>query len=77
MNCLEKVGKEFVVRIYKDKNYGCFYDKVFEDEYSGGLWFENSQLVDYDGISGYLPLEVAKLIEKLGFNVDLNKFCDA
>lgn len=50
--------------------YGWFEHDEYGDEYGGGLWFKYGELVDYDGISGYLPKEILDALEYLGFNVD-------
>ncbi len=37
------------------------------DECGGGLWFEDRELIDYDGV-GVLPLEIVDALESMGFN---------
>ena len=49
---------------------GWFEHNEHGDEYGGGLWFKGSELVDYDGIGGYLPKEVLDALEATGFDVD-------
>jgi hypothetical protein len=49
---------------------GWFEHDEHGDEYGGGLWFYRSVLVDYDGISSYLPNEILDALEAKGFNVD-------
>ena len=49
---------------------GWFEHNEHSDEYGGGLWFKDSELVDYDGIGGYLPKEVLDALEGIGFDVD-------
>ena len=39
---------------------------------SGGLWFDGTHLVDYDGVYN-LPKGVIAICEKLGFNMDYAK----
>lgn len=40
-----------------------------EDGGSGGLWFHDGCLVDYDGVYE-LPIEIVEALESLGFNCD-------
>ena len=49
---------------------GWFEHDEHGDEYGGGLWFYRSVLVDYDGISSYLPNEILEPLESHGFKVD-------
>jgi hypothetical protein len=37
---------------------------------AASLWFKGGELVDYDGIAGYLPDEVLDAIEAVGFDVN-------
>lgn len=63
------------VTITEDKNYGYF--ELGETEYDyieGGLWFENNELVDYDGCY-ILPLRVGQIIKQLGYKIDLDSSC--
>jgi len=39
---------------------------------SGGLWFDGTHLVDYDGVYN-LPKGVIDICERLGFNMDYAK----
>ena len=39
---------------------------------SGGLWFDGTHLVDYDGVCD-LPKGVISICERLGFNMDYAK----
>ena len=39
---------------------------------SGGLWFDGTHLVDYDGVYN-LPKGVISICERLGFNMDYAK----
>jgi len=49
--------------------HGWFEHNDYGDEYGGGLWFKDRELVDYDGISGYLPKEILDALEANGFDV--------
>lgn len=40
----------------------------------GGLWFEGSELVDFDG-RYFVPKNVALCIEKMGYSIDRAVFC--
>ena len=70
---------EFYGRIEHDHEgaHGFFEHSVYGDEYGGGLWFdyegEDVVLVDYDGISGYLPEEVCEELEKKGYNMSFGR----
>lgn len=48
---------------------GWFEHNDYGDEYGGGLWFKGGELVDYDGISDYLPREILDALEAEGFDV--------
>jgi hypothetical protein len=50
--------------------YGWFDHNEHGDEYGGFLFFKNGELVDYDGISGYLPDEILDALETIGFDVN-------
>lgn len=39
---------------------------------SGGLWFEENELVDYDGVFE-LPAQLIEYLEKQGYNMDYVK----
>ncbi len=43
-----------------------------EEGGSGGLWFDGTHLVDYDGVYS-LPKGVIEICEKVGFNMDYAK----
>jgi len=60
----------FEVGIHDDRKHGWFEHNEYGDEYGGGLWFKDNELVDYDGIAGYLPAEILDVLEAEGFNVD-------
>lgn len=49
--------------------HGWFEHNDYGDEYGGGLWFQDDELVDYDGIAGYLPEEILDALEAEGFDV--------
>jgi len=66
----------FEVGIHDDRKHGWFEHGSYGDEYGGGLWFENDVLVDYDGISGYLPKEVLNALESNGFDVEDMRPCN-
>lgn len=66
--------KEFDVEISTSEQYGYFEHNELGDEYAGGLWFEDNELVDFDGC-GVLPIEVADAIIELGFKVNKDDFC--
>jgi hypothetical protein len=60
-----------------EKEYGYFefYDvKTGGDKWyaEGGLWFDNEELIDYDGVFE-LPTFVWEKLEEKGFNVDYVK----
>ena len=40
----------FEVGIHEDNKTGWFHHHKYGDEFSGGLWFENNKLTDYDGV---------------------------
>ena len=48
---------------------GYFEHHKLGDEFGGGLWFDGRTLVDYDGISGYLPKEILDALESRGFDI--------
>lgn len=63
--------KNYSIGIFPDKNRGWFEHQRYGDEEGGRLWFnEDKELVDYDGISSDLPIEVLKAIRSLGYKVD-------
>lgn len=67
--------KKFTVEISTESQYGYFEHNVYGDELGGGLWFENNELVDFDGVFT-LPVQVADAIIELGFRVDKDIFCE-
>jgi hypothetical protein len=46
--------------------------RLGEDGGSGGLWFDGTHLVDYDGVYS-LPQGVIDICESVGFNMDYAK----
>jgi len=67
------------------KNYNLWFEQAndyvyFEhdkegDNDAGGMWFNNKELVDYDGVFE-LPKEVIEYMEKEGYNMDYAKDLD-
>ena len=69
--------KNYSIGIFPDENRGWFEHYKWGDEQGGGLLFnEDKELVDYDGISSDLPLEIVEAIEKLGYKVDESFYID-
>ena len=67
--------KRFEIGIHDESSgmphrHGWFEHEDYGDEYGGGLWFKDGELVDYDGIADYLPTEILDALEGQGFNVD-------
>lgn len=63
---------DFEVGVDTSKQYGYFEwtGGTNEDsEISGGLWFENNNLIDYDGTFN-LPIPVKTALIAMGFTVD-------
>ena len=56
---------------------GWFEHNEHGDEYGGGLWFKGAELVDYDGIGGYLPKEILDALEAIGFDISEMKPTEA
>jgi len=64
------------------KNYNLWFEQAndyvyFEhdkegDNDAGGMWFNNKELVDYDGVFE-LPKEVIEYMEKEGYNMNYAK----
>jgi len=61
--------KNFDVCINVLGTYGYFEHHVLGEECGGGLWFEDGELVDYDGVYN-LPLEVVIELENRGVLID-------
>jgi hypothetical protein len=53
-------------------DYAYFEHDIEGDNYAGGMWFVNLELVDYDGVSE-LPEEVITRLEAEGYNMDYAK----
>jgi len=51
---------------------GFEHNKLGEEGGTGGLWFDGTHLVDYDGVYD-LPKGVISICERLGFNMDYAK----
>lgn len=66
--------KKFTVQIDTQHQYGWFEHEVYGDEAGGGLWFENNELVDFDGMM-VLPEEVGEAINLLGLKCEIEHFC--
>lgn len=69
--------KGYEVCIRPDENYG-YFESNSDDEFDyveGGLWFEDGELVDFDGC-GILPEEVGEAINELGYKCNLEDFCE-
>lgn len=64
----EATSEKFEIGISSEKQYGYFEHDDYGEDYGGGLWFENNELIDYDGVFS-LPKEVIEKIEALGFIV--------
>ena len=63
---------------YETKNFevvllsetrGYFEHHELGDNCGGGLWFDDNELVDYDGVY-YLPDEVLDVLESVGINIE-------
>ena len=66
---LSRVTKHFEVKIDPDESYGYFEHHELGDECGGGLWFQDRELIDYDGVFE-LKLEVVEAIRDMGYKVD-------
>ena len=71
------------LRLYESATWCVFIDEqgvpvgfehaeLGEEGGSGGLWFDGTHLVDYDGVYN-LPQGVIEICEKVGFNMDYAK----
>ena len=64
----------FVTRVQGVVTPYYFEHNEYGDEYAGQLEFDDvhksKSLIDYDGISGYLPDEVVEIVVWNGFTVD-------
>lgn len=72
MNTIQTANFELRLHRQEDNGnqYGSFEHHEHGDEYGGTLWFKDRELVDYDGIAGYLPKEVLDALENMGFVVN-------
>ncbi len=70
VNLLENTISDIGVEIREDGT-GWFEWEVEElEEYEeGGLWFEENELVDYDGVFS-LPSQLVEYLEENGYNMD-------
>lgn len=66
---LKLTTKNFDITIWGWDNRGYFEHHKFGDNCAGELWFEGTELTDYDGVFE-LPKEVIKALEGQGFVVD-------
>lgn len=64
-----QVGK-WLIEIDSKAQYG--YTQDDDGDFDIGLWFQNNELVDYDGCYS-LPKQVIQGIEALRFNADYAK----
>lgn len=51
------------------REYGWFEHHEYGDECGGGLWFDGTELIDYDGVAT-LPKEVWDKLQELGYFFD-------
>ncbi len=65
-NLVNQVG-DWLVHVDTEKQYGCFENQ--EDGTEGGLWFNNNELVDYDGVYE-IPRQVVQALQGFKLNVD-------
>ena len=71
----------FTIGPVKHNNGSCvpgrayFEHNEYGDECGGGLWFDGSELDDYDGV-GCLPRAVGRALRELGITVDDSCFAD-
>lgn len=68
------VGK-FEVHVDTKAQYGSFEHEDYGEDYGGGLWFSDNELVDFDGVS-ILPKDVGEAIKQLGLKIDIPSFCE-
>lgn len=84
----DKKGREVKLWVRvgkKSPNRGWFEKQITVDDsddnyyVEGGLWIENGEIVEYDGVY-YLPKEIRPLLSKMGWNskdvYDVNEFAD-
>lgn len=58
----------YTVEIDNAANYGYFEHNELGDESAGGIWFEDKEVSDYDGVFA-LPADVVKALRDNGFVV--------
>ena len=64
-------SENYEVKVDLNKKHSYFQNiKNGDESDSGGLYFENNTLVDYDGVFE-LPVEVIEIVKVMGFTVDL------
>lgn len=59
---------KYTVGVFDCNTRGWFEHNELGDECGGGLWFNNLELYDYDGVY-MLPSEVLESLEANGYNV--------
>ena len=60
-------SEHFKIRLADGNTRGWFEHKTLGDDCAGDLWFENSVLIDYEGIY-LIPEEVLQSLEIHGFD---------
>jgi len=55
-----------------EPGYAYFEHDEEGDNYAGGMWFKNKELIDYDGVYD-LPKELIIYLEQEGYNMDYAK----
>lgn len=61
--------ENFTIDIWDDGKRGYFEHNEEGEYWSGGLWFEDGVLIDYDGVCE-LPREVIEALEAQGYIVE-------
>ena len=78
-----KIHESVLTRYFEDGDWRVFIDEfgdplgfehaeLGDEGGSGGLWFDGTHLVDYDGVYS-LPAGVIAICERAGFNMDYAK----
>lgn len=70
------------MRLYKDNGrtfieWEINFPNGEDVEHIGLIFDADGDLIDYDGIMGYLPTQAADMIEEHGFHVNRKEYCDA
>jgi len=65
-------SKHFNIWMEPTNEYAYFEHDEVGDDIAGGMWFNNKELVDYDGVFE-LPSEIIVLMESQGYNMDYAK----